>query len=200
MAGLMAGTVMALAIERSLTAQTPPGRNLEILVQTPEPRVFLMALDEIELDWSEATPEQRPASVQATPGVLIVNQQRDRTVMRLEAVHTTAALAERISEQESANPGARGRVVLYEPNRPRSPTTRRLLTSDVAVLLNRGVVIEEVLAQAALPTAQAVAGVTGGYVIRVESPLVAIEVARALAGLPGVRTAYPLLQRTPATR
>jgi hypothetical protein len=191
---------MATVVATSLSGQALPGRDLEIVIQTPERRVFLMALDEIELDWTDATPEQRLGPVAVRSGAEIVEQRRDRMVLRIAGVNSAPRLAELIAEEEAANPGARGRIVLYEPNRPRSPTTRRLLTRDIAVLLEGAVSIDQVLQQVGLSAAQAVPAAAGAFVIRVESPLAAVTTARALASVHGVRTAYPLLQRTAVTR
>ncbi len=160
--------------------------GVELTVPSPEPRTFVVALDELELDWTGA--HNRDAN---SPDV---------TVLSISNVTTLARLAQLLADQESANPGTRGRVVLYEPGKPRTVANRRLLTSDVAILVSEGMTAAELTGTADLTQIRAVPGVANAFVGRAASPLAAIDVARAFASVPGVKSAYPLINRTPVSR
>lgn len=171
-----------------LAAVTPATGNnqsgVELTLMTPEPRTYLVALDELELDWSDLQEREGP----------------DRTVLALSNVTTLARLAEVVAEQQSANPGTRGRIVLYVPGKPRTAVNRRLLTSDVAVLLGEGMAPANLAGVANIDQIRPVPGAPNAFVGRAASPLAAIEAARALAAVPGVKSAYPLVTRTPVSR
>lgn len=174
---------------------------IDVVIPMPEPRSFQLALDEFELDWPMATEvargERTPAAV---PGTTIVSHDRTRTVVRVNAARSADALKQTLAAVLVANPEARGELVVYDAGRPQTDTTRRLLTSDVALLLEEGVVLQDVIAKIDGLDAKAVRGAPRGYVIRCTDPLAALDVAKALATIEGVKRAYPLLKRTRVTR
>jgi hypothetical protein len=160
-----------------------------------------VALDEIELDWSSAA---RTARGEPTPtavvGTTIVTHGERRTVVRVEGAGNVAALRQKLTATIAANPEARGELVVYESDRPKTDASRQLLTSDVALLLEEGVVLEDIVSRVAGLEAKAVRGTPRGYVVRCADPLAAVDVARALGAIDGVKRAYPLLKRARVTR
>jgi hypothetical protein len=197
------GVLLVAATQAGAPAQSSHGPTVELLIPMPEPRPFLLALDEIELDWTaaprEARGENRPP-ITPVPGTRVVSDAGDRTLVRVETAKTADGLAQVVAAHEAANPGARGELVVYEVGRPRSETSRRMVTSDVALLLDEGVQLDDVLSQVKVVDAKAVRGTPRGYVIRCTTPLTAIDVAKALIRIQGVKRAYPLLKRTRVTR
>jgi hypothetical protein len=195
------GLLLIAATPPARAPQGTPGPTVEIVIPTPEPRRFVLVLDEIELDWTRAPREgqvDRPAPA-SVPGTRILNHERQRTRVRIEGARTVEALAKALEATLAANPGAGGEIVVYEAGGPRTVVHRQLLTSDVAVMLHEGVPLENVLARASIARAD-VAEAPGGYVIRSESPFAALEVARQLGTIEGVKHAYPLLKRTRVAR
>jgi hypothetical protein len=184
--GVVLLRAFALVVLAAVTPATVNNQSgIELTLMTPEPRTYLVALDELELDWSDVHErEGRP----------------DRTVQALSNVTTLSRLAEVLAEQQSANPGTRGRIVLYDPGKPRTAVNRRLLTSDVAVLLGEGMALADLTGVADIAQIRPVPGAPNAFVGRAASPLAAIEAARALAAVPGVKSAYPLVTRTPVSR
>jgi hypothetical protein len=203
------GSLEVMCVGLLLTAAGPAvgppqgasGPTAEIVIPTPEPRPFVLALDEIELDWTGARRAggKEPSAPASVPGTKVLGHERQRTRIRVEAAKTLKALDKALAETQAVNPGARGEMVVYEAGRARTEVNRQLLTSNVAVILGDGVVLKSVLARAKMARAE-VTEAPGGYVIRCETPLAAIEIARELGGIEGVKHAYPLLKRTRATR
>lgn len=175
----------------------------EIVIPMPEPRSYQVALDEIELDWSLAA---RAAGGERTPvavaGTKIAAHDERRTVVRVEGAENVASFKQKLTATIAANPEARSELVVYESGRPKTDTSRHLLTSDVALVLEEGVALMDVLAKAKIDglDAKAVRGAPQGYVVRCADPLSAVDVARALGAVEGVRRAYALLKRARVTR
>jgi hypothetical protein len=157
----------------------------------------------VELDWTEAPPEVRTAARSAivlVRGGQILSHGRDRAIIAVPGLTDLRALGDLAVDFEAANPGARARVVLYEARKARSTASRRLLTADVAFLIEASAPLEQVVARVSLTDLQMISGTPGAFVARASHPLAALEAARALAATPGVKSAYPLITRTPATR
>ena len=204
MGPLEAACVGLLLIAPAQAGHPPQGSSsttVEIVIPTPEPRRFELALDEIELDWTEAgrAEGKEPPAPASVPGTKILGHERQRTRIRVEAAKTLEALEKALAETLTANPGARGEIVVFEAGQPRTAAHRQLLTSDVALILNDGALVENVLARAKVTRGEVVEA-PGGYVIRCETPLAAVDAARHLGTLEGVKHAYPLLKRARATR
>jgi hypothetical protein len=200
----VSSTILAMSLPTAavVLAQAVPA-GVPLTIPTPEPLEFLVALDEMELDWTSAAPAARPAdqaSVATVPGITVIGHDRDRTVLRVDGAATAEEMTQALGAQEAVNPGARAHVVVYESGRPRSAASRRTLTSEVVVLLDRTTSINAVLAGTALRDPQGVPGLSTGWVVRAGDPLAAVEAARRLATLPGVKTAYPLMKHSSVTR
>ena len=176
-------------------------RGVTVTVPTPEPQRFEVALDEIELRWTTErpsgaqprTPDQViGATVEtATPAGATISA---RNLTTLEEVNRTAR------DFERGNPGSVGYLVLYELDRPRSESTRRLLGREVAVILTDTADQAAFLSTLSGVTARALPAVPRAYVVEAADPLDALAVAERLRGSPHVRTAYALLQRRAALR
>jgi predicted secreted protein len=166
----------------SVAAAQTPARAAEVIVYTPDAERFVLALDEIELQWRD---ERRT--------------ENERT--RMVAIRDSATpedITTRARVLEAENPGAVAYLVLYEADQGRSDATRRLLGREVAVLLNDTAKADVVLK--ALPGLRARAVGFGAYVVEASDPLAALALADTIRGIPGVKTAYPLLQRRHFTR
>jgi hypothetical protein len=182
-----------------------PGGQLRpavtVTVPTPEPQRFEVALDEVELRWTtERPPGDQPrtpdqaieATVErATPAGAVISA---RNLMTLEDVNRAAR------EIERSNPGSAAFLVLYEPDRQRSESTRRLLGREVAVILTDTTDPTAFLATLDGLTARPLPAVPRAYVVEAADPLDALAVADRLRASPGVRTAYALLRRQAAAR
>ena len=194
------GLVLIAASAGGVT-QDPPRPTAEVLIPVPELRPFVIALDEIELDWTarKGRTDSRPAMTPVA-GATVVSDEPQRTRVRVDAAPTVEALAHVLAANQAANPGARGELVVYEKGRPRTEASRQLVTSDVALMLNEGASLDQILSRAKVADAKTVRGTPSGYVIGCDTPFTAIEVARALATIDGVKRAYPLLKRSRVTR
>jgi hypothetical protein len=185
----------------SAAVPAPGQPTAEVVIPQPEPRSFQVALDQIELDWSAAARGTRgERTPMAVAGTTITAHDERRTVVRVEGAGTVAALRQKLAATIAANPEARGELVVYESDRPRTDASRQLLTSDVALLLEDGVALEDIVARVAGLEATAVRGTPRGYVVRCADPLSAVDVARALGAVNGVKRAYPLLKRARVAR
>jgi hypothetical protein len=156
-----------------------------ITIHAPHPQQWELALDEIELDWSK------------TPGA---KERAPREVVAVLGVTGLDALRKRAKALKDANPGAESHLVLYEPGLPRSTASRRLLTRHVGLLLDQNVDPQSLLSGLPGGRIKKVPGVPDGYTVEAEDPLAALELADALRLRPGVRSAYPLLQRQQSKR
>jgi hypothetical protein len=177
----VAGFVLADQGKRSKRAPAGP----LITIHVPHAQQWELALDEIELDWSKT-----PGAKERTP----------RTVVSVIGATGPDDLRKRAKSLKDANPGAESHLVLYEPGLPRGKASRRLLTRHVGLLLDRNVDPRSLLS--GLPGGQIkkVPGAPDGYTVEADDPLAALELADALRLRPGVRSAYPLLQRQQSKR
>src|SRR3972149_8177373 len=128
-------------------------------------------------------------------GAAVVDTDVQRATFRVSGIFDQADLSARAKALQAANPGADYYLVLYEPGRPRTKATRRLLTRAVALLLDPGTSPQGVLAGLPGGGLRAVPGVADGYVVEAAEPLAAVELADELRRGGGVRNAYPLLKR-----
>ncbi len=176
----------------------PPSGGPPIVVYTPHPVQLELALDEVELDWSaQPRAKQRAPAQHAVPTARgrVVMRQALRAIVSLSGVTNSADLLREAEALKSANPGAEAHLVLYEPKRPRGPATRRLLTREVGLLLEKGADPQATLAGLSVAGWHPVPGVPDGYVVEASDPMAALDLANALRQRPGVRSAYPLLKR-----
>lgn len=192
-----------LAVSQTTSLGAQESKGLLMTIYAPHPEQLVLALDEIELDWREdpASKGLKPAEFAAeVAGTRFVKSADQRAVFTVSGMTDVTDLLASAMSLKGANPGAEVRMVLYEPGVPRSEATRRLLTREVGLLLEHGEDIEGVLAGLAVGQLRAVPGVPGGYVVQAEHPIAALDLAGALRGRPGVRSAYPLLKRPYTTR
>lgn len=181
----------------SLPAAGAAGGPL-LSVPTPSLREFELALDELELDWSRmpGAKQQAPGrQAVAAAGAAFTVQEELRALALFPAAADAAALRAVAETLHAANPAAEIHLVLYEPGRPRSERTRRLLSREVGLLLEAGADPQAVVAGLSVLALRPVAGLATGYVADAADPLAALELAAALQGRPGVKRAYPLLKR-----
>jgi hypothetical protein len=174
-----------------------------VTVHAPHPWDLELALDEVELDWTGDPGVKTLApgrSATAIAGTRVVEQTAARAVVVVPGLKGPADLQAMAATLRAANPGAEAYLVLYEPGRPRSPSTRRLLTREVGLLLVDASSLPSVLAGLPATTVRPVTGVPGGYVVEAADPLAALSVAETLRQQPGVRSAYPLLRRIQVPR
>ena len=194
--------VAALSLVTALPAAAQSGvSGRTIAVAAPEPLRLVLALDEIELDWSGAGDERVVLSrnVAAVPGVRSVQRDGLHAVLTLTA-GSEADVATTLRAAEAANPGAEGRLVLYEEGAPRSERTRHLLTREVAVLVDPTVGVAGLATQLGVAPPRSVAGVPNAWILLANDPLDALRLAETANGTTGVRLAYPLLRKQQALR
>lgn len=170
-----------------------------ITVHTPHPEQFEMALDEIELEWTDSgnekyVPDEAPIMVH---GARVVKSEASRAIVALSGITGPTELSMMATVLKAANPGAEAHLILFEPGLPQSSASRRLLTREVGVVLEEGKDPQELMAGAGLPAGsiRGVPGVPSGYVVEADDPLAALTVADALRQRSGVQSAYPLLKR-----
>ncbi|HBH01470.1 MAG: hypothetical protein A2X36_07885 [Elusimicrobia bacterium GWA2_69_24] len=185
------------ALAQPKIKKAPPAGPL-ITIHAPHSEQFEVALDEVELDWS-GDPTAKSAApghyATAIAGAAVVDTDVQRATFRVSGIFDQADLSARAKALQAANPGADYYLVLYEPGRPRTKATRRLLTREVAMLLDPGTSPQGVLAGLPGGGLRAVPGVADGYVVEAAEPLAAVELADELRQRGGVRNAYPLLKR-----
>ena len=198
MARVVPHAVMTLTLACCALPVTGQGSDVPLVLYMPQPERFDVALDEIELQWKG----DEGASGSAAPSARAALERRTRAgaVFRVQGLAAIEQVAAAMRELEDRNPGARGHLVLYEANRVRSESTRRLLGRDVAMLLADDRGPDSVLKGLQISGVRPVAAVSRAYVVEALDPLAAVRIAEALRNAPGVRGAYPLLQRTYATR
>jgi hypothetical protein len=180
-------------------AQSGTG-TVTLIINTPEPHRFELALDEIELDWTERDPNRvlSPAPT-AIANTRVALAERTRAVVALTAVGNTATLAARRAALEASNPGAEAHLVLYELGQ-RTASTRHLLTTRAALILEDPSDPTGALTEYAARNPRPVDGVPGAYTLEATDPLNTLDLAVALRRRAGVRIAYPLLERQQTPR
>lgn len=168
-----------------------------ITIHTPHPEQLEIALDEIELEWTASGDETSVAAKSpiVTYGSRVVKSEPTRAIIGVSWVTSPIDLPMIAGSLKAANPGAEAHLILYEPGFPRNAATRRLLTREVGVVLDPGEDPQRLLADVPLASIRSIAGVPGGYVVEANDPMAALNLADAIRGRPGVRSAYPLLKR-----
>lgn len=179
-----------------------PRAGALITVHTPHPEQFEIALDEIELEWTEPgtkrfAPDEAPIMVH---GARVVKSEASRAIVTVSGITGPTELSMMATVLKAANPGTEAYLVLFEPGLPRTQATRHLLTREVGLILEQGVDPHTLLADLSADTVRSVPGVPEGYVIEADDPMAALAVADALRKQPGVRNAYPLLKHTYSRR
>jgi hypothetical protein len=187
----------ATAAQGDTPAAAPSGRPL-LDIHVPERRTFELALDEVEIDWS-ADPQAKerdpgPAAAMTTRGTVVAREPA-RARVALTGIPDVAGLAAEAAALRALNPGAAVHLVLYETRAPRTEATRRLLTTEVAVVMEPGHDPAPVVAGLGGKALRPVGSVPNAFVVEGDDPLAAVTLADALRAQPGVRTAYPLLKR-----
>lgn len=174
----------------------PPAGPL-ITVHTPHPEQFEMALDEIQLEWTD--PGEKKLAPAQTPimiyGTQVLKSEAFRAAVAVSGITSPTDLSMMAAALKAANPGAEAHLILYEPGLPQSEATRRLLTREVGLVLEQGEDPQSLLTGLPAGSIRSVPGVPGGYVVEVSDPITALNVADALRRRAGVRSAYPLLKR-----
>lgn len=190
---------LALFQAESLSAKEPK-RLLAgplITVHTPHAEELELALDEIELEWTD--PGEKTLAPARTPimiyGTQVLKSEAFRTVVAVSNITSPVDLSMMATAMKAANPGAEAHLILYEPGLPQSKATRRLLTREVGLLIEQGEDPQNLLAGLLAGSIRSVPGVPGGYVVEASDPIAALNLADALRQRPGVRSAYPLLKR-----
>jgi hypothetical protein len=183
-AGLSLGAAGLAPADEGKRPRVEPTGPL-ITVNAPHARQWELALDEIELDWSKA-----PGATGRAP----------RQVVAVTGAAGRDDLKRKAKALKDANPGAESHLVLYEPGVPHTKSSRRLLTRHIGLILGKDVDPKSVLS--GLPGGQIkkVPGVPDGYTVEAEDPLAALDLADAVSQRPGVRSAYPLLQKQQSKR
>jgi len=189
--------LLAAVVVAPLAAQRPVAAGVPFTVHTPEPELLELALDEIELDWSEAGSAARPLAARpvAIDGTVLVEQAPTVAVYRVTNVTTPEQLAGVSRALEAANAGAEGNFVLYARNTNRDASMRRVLTTHLAFVLEDPADPHRVVEQLAGLNPATLPGIPGGFVIEALDPLSAIQFSDDIRARRGVKTAYPLVKR-----
>jgi hypothetical protein len=193
---VLALALPVLLLTQVLGAAAQPGALLDLHV--PDRRTFELALDEVEIDWSgdpQAKSRGPGLAAAMTPRATVMGQDPARTRVALAGVPDSAALTAEAAALRALNPGAAVHLVLYEARAPRTEATRRLLTTEVAVVMEPGRDPTPVTSGLGGKALRPVGSVPDAFVVEGDDPLAAVALADALRGQPGVRTAYPLLKR-----
>jgi len=180
---LVVGLVGSAAAEPGRTRPVSP----RIPIATPEPVLFDLALDEVELYWSQIPNGRRLPSV-STGGVLgasIVAQRGGLAIVKMAEVEGAEALRQVAATLQRANPGAVIKPVFYEAGVPRTGATRRIGTSAARLVVTAGMTPESVVGAAAV-TMRPTPGPAGAYVLEASNPMAALDVTTMLRGRSGV--------------
>jgi hypothetical protein len=192
---LLAVTAIGALTMTPAYAQSPAdGRT--ITVSAPEPKRFVLALDELELDWAAAGDARATMArdVASVPGVRAIQRSGLRAAVTLSS-SSEPDLVAACRAAETANPGAEGRLVLYEEGEPRSERTRHLLTREVAIVVHRDMDVAGLVTQLGVEPARPVSGVPTAWIILAKDPLGSLRLAETASGIAGVQLAYPLLRQ-----
>lgn len=178
-----------------LAQRRPVEVSVPMTLYTPEPQQLNLALDEIELDWSEQDPGRTlSGSPNPVPNTRLTTIEATRAIFAVSDVSTPEGLAAVSRALESVNPGAEANFVLYELE-GRSVASRRVLTTHTALILEDPSDPTGALIEYAARNPQPLEGVPGGYLLEGSDPLSAVQLADALRDRAGVKSAYPLVKR-----
>lgn len=189
---LQAGSVSAKEPKRPLVGQL-------ITIYAPHSEQLELVFDEVELDWSgdPSTKGKTPAALATeVAGATLKARDSHRAVFDVSRANDVMGVHALAMALKAANPGAEAHPVLYEPGRPKSTATRRLLTREVALLLEPGEDPRIVIGGLPVGLIRQVPGVPDGYVVEAADAIAALDLADALRQRSGIRSAYPLLRRT----
>jgi hypothetical protein len=188
------------SFEPSTKAQSPSATaGVELTIRTPAAERFELALDEVELQWTTEGAARANAPAE-TPRTIAQRRTTGGVVFSVRAIPTVSELERALRELEGRNPDAKGHLVLYEADRPRTEASRRLLGREIAVILTtvaNPTVVFKGLSPALVRPLQSV---PRAYIVEAADPLSALTLADTLRSAPGVATAYPLLQRVQYAR
>jgi hypothetical protein len=195
---LLVAQVLEAPVARAQQAGPAPVPSTILDLHVPEPRTFELALDEVELDWA-ADPQAKnrgPGLAAAlTARGTVIAREPARARVALTGIPDAAALTAEAAALRALNPGAAVHLVLYETQAPHTEATRRLLTTEVAVLMEAGRDPTPVVTGLGGKALRRVGSVPNAFVAEGDDPLAAVALADALRAQPGVQTAYPLLKR-----
>lgn len=175
---------------RSVAAEprAPRPANPNVLLATPAPVLFELALDEIELRW-RTIPDGRRSPEISTAGVVgasVLAQRGGRAVITMAGVESAAELRKVATALQGANPGAVVEPVFYEVGVPRTVATRRIGTNAVRLGLETGTTPESVVGASAAGTVCPVAERPGEYALEEADPMAALELTTTLRGRTGL--------------
>lgn len=171
-----------------------------ITLHVPQPQEFELALDEVQLEWTDVVAGKRVPQPVASDGARLLRREGNRAVFLLDDVLNQEALVARVRALEAANPGARGELILYDLGSVRSDATRHVLTRDVGIVLKDPADPDTILDRFAPSLPRSVSGVPGGFVITADDPLAAVALADVLRQQPRVASAVPLMRKVQYTR
>lgn len=179
----------------------PPTGPL-ITVHLPHPKQYEIALDEIELEWTDRgrTAQTYVKTPTMIVGSRVVKSETSRAAVAVSDITSPMDLSMMAAALKAANPGAEAHLILYEPGLPRNKASRRLLTREVGVVLGEEDDPQRLFADVPVESIRSAPGVSGGYVVETSDPMTALHIADLLRQRPEVRSAYPLLKRTYFTR
>lgn len=188
--------VLCLGLCVDVSAQRRPAFvGIPFSVRTPELETFELALDELELDWSEAGAAGRPLAAQPVviDGTALSERTATSAVFRVTAATSPELLASICRGLESANPASECNFVLYAPDTNRDAGTRRVMTTHLAVVLEDPASVAAL--EAFVQNPEPMDGVPGGFVFEAFDPLAAAQIADAIRVRDGIKSAYPLVKR-----
>jgi hypothetical protein len=167
-----------------------------VTIYTPQRLQLELALDEVELNFpaGQAGGPGAAAAVEVAGSRLELADGR-RAIFALSGVTDLAGLQQQVAALTAVNPTAEAVLVAYVPGVPRSSATLRLVTREIAILLEPGRDARAAIAGLPAGPPRAVAGAPSGYVADAADPFKALEVAEALRQRPGVIAAYPIVRR-----
>lgn len=188
---------LSLIIFFPAIASTQTSLQIEVVVRTPNPERFEVAVDELELQWrgERGAARDQIRTPRPIPRAPVARNLPGRAVLAPRGVTTLQDLTTLVREVEAQNPDGTAQLVLYQAGRPRSEATRRLLGREVAVLLVEGPEGDAALSRLTSMQPRPVASVPRAYIVEAADPLGALDLAERLRTEPGVKTAYSLLQQ-----
>ncbi len=196
---LVSAIVLAIwgsaALPQSVAAQTSD----RIVIFAPERQEYDLALDELELIPAAGGPARSARSTVEVAGARVLRRQENSTVFRVNAPSRNALIAT-ARTLSGANPGTRTALVLYLPKQPRNEETRRVMTGDVAVLLNAGADPAAFRRDQQRYSPENVAGLANAFVLVTDDAEDALDLSDALRQRGDVQTAYPLLGKKQFSR